>query len=79
MRAPNTLSAAELRAVINALNASAEALEQLTQLVRDECGLLPLGAPTAIGSLRGYVNYARATLLKAAIGELQLECPEAAQ
>jgi hypothetical protein len=75
---PRTLSAAELRAILNALNASAEALDQLTQLVRNECGLLPLGVPTAIGSLRSYVNYARSTLLKAAIGELQIECLEEA-
>jgi hypothetical protein len=47
--------------------------------MRDQSGLLPLGVPTAIGSLRGYVNYARSTLLKAVIGELQIEVVDAAQ
>jgi hypothetical protein len=82
MRAPDAvrrLSASEVHAIVDALSASIDALNQLVELVRTETGPLPIGVPTSVGTMRALIGYARSKLLQATIGELQIECPEAAQ
>jgi hypothetical protein len=74
MRAPDTvrrsLSASEVHAVIDALSASIDALNQLVEIVRTEAGPLPIGVPTSVGTMRGLIGFAHSTLLKVAITDV---------
>jgi hypothetical protein len=73
-----TLSAGQVRSIVHALAEAGTTLEQLVQLMRSEAGLLPIGTPVAIGTLRALIRHAQQSLLEAAITDVQIEILEAA-
>jgi hypothetical protein len=74
-----TLTSAEVHSIVDALSASIDALNQLVELTRHENGLLPIGVPASVGTLRALIGYSRSKLLQAAVGDVHVESLEATQ